>query len=111
MAQLRPMGRATAVPFLLPLLLLSLFTLKPATSSAPATISTARGAQNGAQLEAASQQLVEQFLLQNFPQTSKASALSQEGAQFDATQYKSVYEAIRAHPDLREVSVDFQSDY
>ena len=30
--------------------------------------------------------------------------LSQEGLAFDASKFKSIYEAIRAHPDLREVS-------
>lgn len=54
---------------------------------------------------------IEQFLQQNFPQTSKALPLSQEGAQFDSSAHKSVYEAIKAHPDLREVSAFGESDF
>jgi len=50
-------------------------------------------------------QPIEQFLKQNFPLTSKALPLSQDGLHFDISSYKSAHEAIRAHPDLREVSV------
>lgn len=62
--------------------------------------------QPGTQVEATPQvgvglaSATDQLIRRAFPH----QPLSREGLAFDSSQFKSIYEAIRAHPDLREVS-------